>query len=86
MTPKPDIIVDTRGLFCPLPVIRTSETAGNVESGSVIEVIADDPAVEFDMPAWCASAGHTIKLVLKEGDVFRYFIVTGHPADGARRE
>jgi tRNA 2-thiouridine synthesizing protein A len=76
MTLRPDIVVDTRGLFCPLPIIRASETARNLESGSMIEVIADDPAVEFDMPAWCASTGHAIHLVLKEGEVFRYFIVT----------
>jgi tRNA 2-thiouridine synthesizing protein A len=76
MTVKPDIVVDTRGLFCPLPIMRVSEAAGNLESGSLIEVVADDPAVEFDMPAWCASAGHTIRQVHKEGEVFRYYIQT----------
>lgn len=77
MKSKPDIVVDTRGLFCPLPIIRAAETARNLERGSMIEVIADDPAVEFDMPAWCASAGHDIRRMAKEGEVFRYFILTG---------
>jgi TusA-related sulfurtransferase len=71
-----NIVVDTRGLFCPVPIMKTAEAARNLESGSVIEVVSDDPAIEFDMPAWCASAGHSIRSARQEGTVFRYIIVT----------
>lgn len=73
---NPNFVVDTRGLFCPAPIIKTAEAAKNLESGSVIEVISDDPAIEFDMPAWCASAGHSIHSSHKEGQVYRFVIVT----------
>lgn len=72
----PNIIVDTRGMFCPVPIIKTAEAARNLESGSIIEVISDDPAIEFDMPAWCASTGHSIDSSRKEGPVYRFVIVT----------
>ena len=68
------MIVDTRGLFCPMPVIKTSDALKNLDSGSMVEVISDDPAIEFDLPAWCQSNGHTIQRVEKESGVYRYWV------------
>ena len=69
---KSNVIVDTRGLFCPVPVIKTSEAIKNIESGRVVEVISDDPAIAQDLPAWCQSTGHRIVSVAQEGQVYRY--------------
>ena len=52
-----DVVVDARGLRCPLPVIRLAETARDAEPGSVIEVWATDPAARADIPAWCRMRG-----------------------------
>jgi tRNA 2-thiouridine synthesizing protein A len=70
----PGLVIDTRGTFCPVPIIRTSEAIRKVHPGVVVEVISDDPAVEHDMPAWCRSTGHTIERWTREGDVFHYFV------------
>jgi len=72
--PRPGLVLDTRGTFCPIPIIKTSEALRNLDSGRVVEVISDDPAVESDMPAWCRSTGHTIVQCTKEGDDFHYFV------------
>jgi len=48
-----DIVVDARGLRCPLPVIRLAEAARDARPGAVIEVWATDPAARADIPAWC---------------------------------
>jgi TusA-related sulfurtransferase len=66
--------MDTRGLFCPLPIIKTSEAIKNIDSGSVVEVISDDPAIEFDLPAWCKSQGHEIVSGKAEAGVYRYLV------------
>ena len=58
---KANIYIDTRGLFCPMPVIKTAEAMRPLAAGGVIEVVSDDPAIEFDLPAWCKSQGHTIE-------------------------
>ncbi len=71
---KSDLIIDTRGFFCPVPVIKTSEALKNLDSGAVVEVISDDPAIEMDMPAWCGSTGHEIQSVAREGKVYRYWV------------
>ncbi|NIM20031.1 MAG: hypothetical protein GTO51_07240 [Candidatus Latescibacteria bacterium] len=71
---KINIVVDARGFFCPIPVIKTAEAIKNLDSGGIVEVISDDPAIEHDMPAWCKSKGHEIKSMTKEGKVYRYFV------------
>ena len=71
---KPNLIVDTLGLFCPMPIIRASDAIRNLDDGAVIEVISDDPAIEYDMPAWCKSRGHTIEKMTRDGDNYHYFV------------
>ena len=51
------IVVDARGLRCPLPVIRLAQTARHAAPGAVIEVWATDPAAGADIPAWCRMRG-----------------------------
>ena len=67
-------MVDTRGLFCPIPVIKTSNALENLDPGSIVEVISDDPGIEFDLPAWCASHGHTIRRSEKNAGVYRFWV------------
>ena len=53
-----DSLLDTVGLYCPVPIIRTSERIMALDSGKVIEVVSDDRVILIDMPAWCLSTGH----------------------------
>ncbi|UCH85185.1 MAG: sulfurtransferase TusA family protein [Candidatus Latescibacterota bacterium] len=72
---RPSIIVDTRGLFCPMPVIKTSEAVKKIDPGACVEVVSDDPAIESDLPAWCSSQGHTIRSMEKDDNgVFRFIV------------
>jgi TusA-related sulfurtransferase len=49
----PALELDCRGLPCPRPVIELARHLTDVEVGEVIAVVADDPAAEVDIPAWC---------------------------------
>ena len=71
---KPSVIVDAKGLFCPVPIIKTSEAMRVLDEGAIVELISDDPAIEFDMPAWCDSHGHKIESVTREANLFRYLV------------
>ena len=46
-------ILDCRGMRCPLPVITLARRLPQVPVGTVIRVLADDPAAAVDIPAWC---------------------------------
>jgi TusA-related sulfurtransferase len=71
---KPSIIIDARGLFCPVPIIKVAEAVRNIDSGAVVEICSDDAAILHDMPAWCKSTGNIIQSMKQEGNTYRYFI------------
>jgi len=50
--------LDARGLYCPLPVLRTRERFDALPPGSRLDVIADDPLARLDLRAFCAREGH----------------------------
>jgi len=53
--------VDARGLRCPLPVIRLAAAARDAPAGTLITVLATDPAARHDVPAWCRMRGHELR-------------------------
>jgi tRNA 2-thiouridine synthesizing protein A len=69
---QPNVLVDTCGMFCPAPIIKLSEAIRNVDAGRVVELVSDDPAIEFDLPAWCKSAGHVVVGRARDGNTFVY--------------
>jgi len=55
---RADDLLDTVGLYCPVPIIRTAERMKRMEPGAVLEVLSDDRVILIDMPAWCRSTGN----------------------------
>jgi len=55
---NPTTTVDARGKWCPVPIIWAAERIRTVGVGDVLEVLATDPAIEDDLPAWCRATGH----------------------------
>jgi len=53
-------LLDSRGRRCPLPVIDLAKVAASAASGTLITVLADDPAARYDIPAWCRMRGHRL--------------------------
>ena len=50
---EPDAVLDCRGQRCPLPVIALARRLAELPVGTVLRVLADDPAAAGDIPAWC---------------------------------
>lgn len=46
-------VLDCRGQRCPLPVIALARRLPELPVGTVLRVLADDPAAAVDIPAWC---------------------------------
>jgi TusA-related sulfurtransferase len=45
--------VDARGLACPMPVIELARAMDGVAIGTVVRLLATDPAARVDVPVWC---------------------------------
>lgn len=54
--PEAEVWLDERGRRCPAPVIALLR-ATTARPNTVIAVIADDPAAQYDIPAWCRLKG-----------------------------
>lgn len=61
------IDLDVRGLYCPLPILKTSETFSSLRIGDVLRVVADDPAAEADLQNWTRSTGQEGVGLLRNG-------------------
>ena len=59
--------LDTRGLLCPLPVIRTQDAIGQLAPGDILTVLASDPGALHDIPAWCRVHGHEVVGTQRDG-------------------
>jgi tRNA 2-thiouridine synthesizing protein A len=51
--PAPALTIDALGRKCPIPIIMLAERIREVPIGDFVAVLADDPAAETDVPAWC---------------------------------
>ena len=71
---KPDKQLDCVGLFCPEPVFRTRKEIDQLAVGKVLELIADDPAAEEDIPRLVKNLGLELLKMFKEDDEIHFLI------------
>ena len=60
--------LDARRLLCPLPVIRAQDAIANMQAGERLRLIATDPGVKNDIPAWCRINGHKVESMHEQDD------------------
>ncbi|MFF7964079.1 cysteine desulfurase/sulfurtransferase TusA family protein [Streptomyces sp. NPDC007903] len=52
-----ELVVDSLGKRCPIPVIELAKVIGEVPVGGTVRVLSDDEAARLDIPAWCEMRG-----------------------------
>jgi tRNA 2-thiouridine synthesizing protein A len=57
--------LDTRGLKCPLPILRCKKGLAELEPGQVLKAYATDPGAVKDFQVFCKQTGH-VMLSLEE--------------------
>jgi tRNA 2-thiouridine synthesizing protein A len=68
------VVVDARGLSCPMPIVQTAQQIRTVPSGALVEVLATDPGSTSDLAAWCRSTGNELVESAQDGPVYRFVI------------
>lgn len=56
--PAADITIDGTGLLCLTLLLKLRARTADAQPGTVVHVIATDPAAPLDLPAWCHMTGH----------------------------
>jgi tRNA 2-thiouridine synthesizing protein A len=71
---KPSRELDCVGLYCPEPVFRTRQELDKLDVGEILEVVADDPAAEEDIPRLVKRLDQQLVEMRKENDQFHFLI------------
>ena len=78
MSVEVKIQLNTRGLYCPDPIMMLRQAVRKIQSGEVVEVFATDPSTSWDIPRFCTHMGH--ELLLKEeteSNEYHYLVKKG---------
>ena len=71
---KADVILDVKGLTCPMPVLKTKKAIDGMGLGQTLEVIATDPASKADIPAFLSRLGHELVAAGEKDGIFSFLI------------
>ncbi|MBA2175005.1 sulfurtransferase TusA family protein [Halobacillus locisalis] len=71
---KTDLLLDAKGLACPMPIVKTKKTIKDLDAGQVLEVQATDKGSKADLAAWAKSAGHHYLGTIEDGDVLKHYV------------
>ncbi|MBF0181529.1 MAG: sulfurtransferase TusA family protein [Magnetococcales bacterium] len=69
--------LDTCGLNCPMPVLKTKQILKRMQPGTTLRVLASDPGSANDMEALCRQTGHTLLASSSQSGVFAFTIRKG---------
>ena len=69
-----ETLLDTRGLNCPLPVLRARKAMQKLAPGSLLRILATDPGTVKDFKAFCRATGHELLESQEQEGEFRFVI------------
>ncbi len=71
---KPDLVVDTKGLQCPRPLLKAKQALEGMRDGEILEVIANDASTKSTFPAYVKRSGDELLEVDEDGAIIHLFI------------
>ena len=66
--------VDSRGLNCPLPILKAKRALADMQSGEVLKVVATDPGSLRDFQAFARQTGNELLEQTPVGDEFIHYL------------
>jgi TusA-related sulfurtransferase len=60
--------IDTRGLNCPLPILRAKKALTDMASGQLLKVVATDPGSVRDFQAFARQTGNELVDQKQQGE------------------
>ncbi|MEP6608183.1 MAG: sulfurtransferase TusA family protein [Burkholderiaceae bacterium] len=66
--------IDTRGLNCPLPILRAKKALSDMSTGQVLKIVATDPGSMRDFQAFSKQTGNELLLQRTIDKEFVHFL------------
>ncbi len=69
-----DVEIDTRGLNCPLPILKAKKALSGMQSGQVLKVVSTDTGSVRDFAAFAKQTGNELLSQTTEGSDFVHIL------------
>jgi len=66
--------LDTKGLNCPLPILRAKKALAELTSGQVLKIVATDPGSVRDFQAFARQTGNELLAQEAQDKLFVHFL------------
>jgi len=66
--------LDTKGLNCPLPILRAKKALTDLPSGQVLKVTSTDPGSKRDFAAFARQTGNELLRVDEGGGEWSFYL------------
>ncbi|MCU0775039.1 MAG: sulfurtransferase TusA family protein [Ideonella sp.] len=66
--------LDTRGLNCPLPILKAKKALNDMSSGEVLKVVATDPGSVRDFQAFARQTGNDLVEQAEAGNEYIHYL------------
>jgi TusA-related sulfurtransferase len=74
MDMQADMVQDSIGQLCPMPIAFMAKNMRKLSAGQVLEIRADDEGAHADIPAWCEQTGNEFLGEEAADGHFRYYV------------
>ncbi|GED33049.1 MULTISPECIES: sulfurtransferase TusA family protein [Brevibacillus] len=69
-----DIIVDTKGMACPMPIVKAKKALDSLQSGQTMEVLSTDKGSLNDFSAWVKQTKNELISHEEENGVYKFLV------------
>lgn len=67
-------VIDTRGMRCPIPILKARKALNQLESDIYVEILASDHQTPRDFTVFCDENGYILKVNETVEDGYRFVI------------
>ena len=71
------LVIDVRGLKCPLPVLKAAKRMQPLPAGAAVIVLTTDPMAALDIPHFCQEQGHRLVEQSETEDGLKFVLEKG---------
>ncbi|NOV03912.1 sulfurtransferase TusA family protein [Paenibacillus planticolens] len=72
-----DLIVDAKGLACPLPIVKAKKGIDSLATGQVMELQTTDKGSMSDFQAWVNRTQHELLDAKEKDGIFTFLVKKG---------
>lgn len=72
-----DLIVDAKGLACPMPIVKAKKGIDTLQSGQLMELQTTDKGSMKDFQAWINQTKHELLEAKEEHGIFKFIVKKG---------